>query len=256
MFEKSRADAPEGFFEAEAAGLRWLAAAREADPRAARVVAVRDAGPGWIRLDRLRSAPASAHAARELGAALARTHAAGASAFGAPPSGWSGPTFIGRQRQSCEPDASWGRFYAEQRVRPFAQRAHERGHLDARAAAVVAEACELLASGVVDDDEPPARLHGDLWSGNVAWTPGGAVLIDPAAHGGHRETDLAMLELFGLPHLGDLVEGYESAWPLRAGWRDRVPMHQLHPLAVHAASHGAAYAAPLLAAARAALSLG
>ncbi|MBN9605043.1 MAG: fructosamine kinase family protein [Actinomycetales bacterium] len=254
-FEKSRPDAPEGFFEAEAAGLRWLAAAREADPRAARVVDVREAGPGWIRLERLRSASPSARAARELGTALARTHAAGAAGFGAPPEGWSGPTFIGRQRQSCDPEPRWGRFYAEQRVRPFAERARERGHLDARAAAVVAEACARIADGTVDDDEPPARLHGDLWSGNVAWTPEGAVLIDPAAHGGHRETDLAMLELFGLPYLGELLEGYESERPLRAGWRDRVPVHQLHPLAVHAASHGAGYAAPLLAAARATLAL-
>ena len=56
---------------------------------------------------------------------------------------------------------------------------------------------ERCAAGDFDDDDPPARLHGDLWSGNVMWTPTGAVLIDLAAHGGHRETDLAMLALFG-----------------------------------------------------------
>ena len=44
--------------------------------------------------------------------------------------------------------------------------------------------------------DKPARIHGDLWSGNVMWTADSgqseAVLIDPAAHGGHREEDLAI----------------------------------------------------------------
>jgi fructosamine-3-kinase len=71
------------------------------------------------------------------------------------------------------------------------------------------------------------------------------VLIDPAAHGGHRETDLAMLDLFGCPFLGEVLDAYCGEWPLRPGWRERVPVHQLHPLAVHAAGHGAAYGAAL-----------
>ena len=67
------------------------------------------------------------------------------------------------------------------------------------------------------------------------------MLIDPAAHGGHRETDLAMLALFGCPYLEEILDGYLSAHPLRAGWRERIPLHQLHPLAVHAASYGRGY---------------
>jgi fructosamine-3-kinase len=82
------------------------------------------------------------------------------------------------------------------------------------------------------------------------------VLLDPAASGGHRETDLAMLDLFGCPFLDAVLEGYDEAQPLRPGWEQRVPMHQLHPLAVHAASHGRSYAAPLVAAAQAVLDLG
>ncbi|MGN6326506.1 fructosamine kinase family protein [Pseudolysinimonas sp.] len=252
VFRKQRADAPPGFFAAEAAGLRWLAEAESVGGAA--VVAVRGVGEGWIELDRLASARPTAEAARVFGAALARTHAAGAAAFGAAPG--DGPWFIGRQELPCDPSATWGAFYAAQRVLPFARRAHERRHLDARGLAVVEEACARIASGALDDDEPPARLHGDLWNGNVAWTPAGAVLIDPAAHGGHRETDLAMLALFGLPFLDVVLDGYDAAAPLRPGWRDRVPMHQLHPLAVHAASHGAAYAEPLAAAAESTLGLG
>ena len=86
---------------------------------------------------------------------------------------------------------------------------------------------------------------------------GGArvVLIDPAAQGGHRETDLAMLALFGCPHLDAVYDGYQSEQPLRAGWRDRVALHQLFPLLAHVALFGAGYAAQTRAAARGALRL-
>ncbi|MEZ0449985.1 fructosamine kinase family protein, partial [Cellulomonas sp. ICMP 17802] len=100
--------------------------------------------------------------------------------------------------------------------------------------------------GALDDDEPPARLHGDLWSGNVVWTSDGVTLIDPAAHGGHRETDLAMLALFGLPFLPEVLAGYRSVRPLRAGWERRVGLHQLYPVGVHALLFGGGYHAQLL----------
>lgn len=61
------------------------------------------------------------------------------------------------------------------------------------------------------------------------WTPDGVALIDPAAHGGHRETDLAMLALFGCPHLDEVIAGYESVRPLWGGWRGRIALHQLYP---------------------------
>ena len=111
------------------------------------------------------------------------------------------------------------------------------------------DACAAVAEGAFDDEDPPARIHGDLWSGNLLWGSTGAVLIDPAAHGGHRETDLAMLDLFGCPHLDEVRRGYASTGLLRSGWRERIPLHQLHPLAVHAAGHGRAYGTALVRAA-------
>ncbi len=91
-------------------------------------------------------------------------------------------------------------------------------------------------------DEPPARLHGDLWSGNVVFARDGPVhVIDPAAHGGHRETDLAMLALFGLPQLQRVVEAYQEVTPLADGWAERVALHQLFPLLVHTALFGSSY---------------
>jgi fructosamine-3-kinase len=91
-------------------------------------------------------------------------------------------------------------------------------------------------------EEPPSRVHGDLWNGNVLWSEDGAVLIDPAAHGGHRESDLAMLALFGLPFLEPLLAAYHEVHPLAAGWRERVGLHQLYPLLVHAVLFGRGYA--------------
>jgi fructosamine-3-kinase len=246
---KQRSDAPDRFFEAEAAGLRWLA---EPEPRGgARIVRVAGVAPGRIELERVREARPAREAARAFGAALAVTHAAGAAAFGAPPDGWDGPLYIGRRPLPAAHETGWGRFYARDRVLPYLDIAVQAGNVTREQEPVIREAVERVAAGEFDDDEPPARLHGDLWNGNVLWTAEGAVLIDPAAHGGHRETDLAMLALFGLPHLDEVLAAYDEARPLRPGWEARVPLHQLHPLAVHAAGHGPSYGFALADAARA-----
>ena len=101
---------------------------------------------------------------------------------------------------------------------------------------------ELLGRAASDR---PARVHGDLWSGNVMWTADGgeceAVLIDPAAHGGHREEDLAMLGLFGMTYLRDILEGYQQAHPLKAGWEDRLTLWRLYPIAGHVVFFGGGY---------------
>jgi fructosamine-3-kinase len=252
VFTKRRPDAPAGFFEAEAAGLRWLA---EAD--GARVVAVLAVEPGRIDLEALDASRPTREAAAAFGTALAATHDAGAAAFGVPPGSWTGATFIGAQRLATRPRGwpAWGAFFAEYRVLPYAELAAERGSIGGADLRLVREACDRLASGDLDDGEAPSRLHGDLWNGNVQWTSSGCVLIDPAASGGHRETDLAMLALFGCPFLDEVLAAYDRAHPLRPGWEERVGLHQLHPLAVHAASHGSAYAGPLVAAARSTLDL-
>jgi fructosamine-3-kinase len=247
-YTKRRVDAPARYFEAEAAGLAWLAEAH-----GARTVSVLDVAAGHIVLEHVDEVPPTAEAARHFGHALSVTHAAGAAAFGAPPERYDGPLYIGNRPLPTGSETSWGRFYAELRVLPFLEVAQSVGTISDAGARVVREACDRIADGAFDDDEPPARLHGDLWNGNVLWASDGVVLIDPAAHGGHRETDLAMLALFGCPHLDAILEGYADEAPLRAGWRDRVALHQLHPLAVHAAGHGPSYGESLHRAARAVL---
>ncbi|MFE7995410.1 fructosamine kinase family protein, partial [Streptomyces shenzhenensis] len=192
----------------------------------------------------------SPEAAVRFGRALARLHAAGAPAFGSPPPGGPEDAYIGLAPMRNVPGADWPAWYAEHRVLPYLRRAADDGTLDRDEAGVLDRVCERLPR-LAGPAEPPARLHGDLWRGNVLWgTDGHVRLIDPAAHGGHRETDLAMLQLFGCAHLERVLDGYRATTPLADGWRDRVGLHQLFPLLVHAVLFGRGYAEQALAVAR------
>lgn len=236
---KTHPGAPPGFFEAEARGLRWLA--EVADGVA--VPEILAAAEDCLLLRWIDPGRPTADAAAELGARLARTHLAGAS-LGAEEDG-----FIGRLPLPCRAPAgvSWAEFYAVRRVLPYLKLARDRGAVLPEDAARVEALLPRLPALV--PDEPPARLHGDLWNGNVLWGVGGTVhVLDPAAYGGHREVDLAMLALFGLPHLRELTDAYEDASaalgrPLDAEWRDRLGVHQIFPLLVHAALFGGGYGA-------------
>ena len=146
----------------------------------------------------------------------------------------------------------WPDWYATRRVLPYLRMAVDAGTLTSADAGLV-EAALKRAPGLAGPAEPPSRIHGDCWSGNVIWSGGSGWLIDPAAHGGHRETDLAMLALFGAPYLDRILGAYADEVPLAPGWRQRVPLHQLHPLLVHVCLFGAAYTEQALAAARAVL---
>ncbi|MGW4765373.1 fructosamine kinase family protein [Streptomyces pseudogriseolus] len=235
---------------AEAAGLRWLAEAG-APP----VPCVHGRERAWLVLDRVAEGRPGREAARRFGRELAGLHAAGAPAFGAPPPGGPVEAFIGLAPMRNVTGDDWPVWYAEHRVLPYLRRAVDAGTMDAGEAAVVERVCARLPD-LAGPAEPPARLHGDLWNGNVLWGADGRVrVIDPAAHGGHRETDLAMLALFGCPLLDAVLEGYQEGAPLAEGWRARVGVHQLFPLLVHAVLFGRGYAGQAVAAARSTLSL-
>jgi fructosamine-3-kinase len=177
------------------------------------------------------------------------THRSGAAHHGCPPEGWSGDGWIATLAlpHVVSPRfSSWAPMYAGLRLAPFLRPARDRAAVTADQAARLDRLVDRLATDPGDlagPDEPASRLHGDLWSGNVLWSPEGAVLVDPAAHGGHRETDLAMLALFGLSHLDEVLAAYDEEFPLADGWRERVALHQVHPLLVHAALFGGGYGA-------------
>jgi fructosamine-3-kinase len=247
-FEKSQPGAPPGFFAVEAAGLAWLGAA-DGVP----VGHVLEVTADRLLLERVVAVPPTASAAEQLGRGLAHVHRAGAPHHGAPPDGWTADGFIATLPlpHLVEAGPGWAEFYAGSRLEPYVRIAADRGSLAADGVRTIEQVMRRLVDGALSmPDAEPARLHGDLWSGNVLWSADGPVLIDPAAHGGHRETDLAMLDLFGLPHLGRVLAAYDETWPLDDGWRERVPLHQLHPLLVHAALFGGGYGSQAVAAAR------
>jgi fructosamine-3-kinase len=229
---------------AEAAGLRWLA-----DAAATGVPGVLAQGGDCLVTDWIEAGQPSRDAAARFGRELAGLHAAGADRFGAP---WPGE-IAGLPLPNDAGDAdSWADWYVTHRVLPYARIGRDTGTLGPADLALIESAC-ARAADVAGPHEPPARLHGDCWSGNVLWSGGRGWLIDPAAHAGHRETDLAMLALFGAPYLEAMLAAYQEVAPLADGWRGRVPLHQLHPLLVHVCLFGVAYRDGALAAARAVL---
>ncbi|KOX33423.1 fructosamine kinase [Saccharothrix sp. NRRL B-16348] len=225
---------------AEATALDWLT-----EPAGPPVPHLRKHAGQWLAMDHVPPGRPTPATAEDFGRRLAALHATGAPAFGAPPP--NGPTdaWIGLAPMRNVPSNNWPEWFAEHRIAHYTRLAVHAGAL------TTTEAQTIENVRVEAPDEPPARLHGDLWNGNVHWAVDGrAWLIDPAAHGGHRESDLAMLALFGCPHLDRVLAAYDEAAPLADGWRDRVPLHQLFPLLVHAVLFGRGYARQALSAAR------
>ena len=287
----------------EAQGLAWLAEAM--DDGGAHVVPV-TSGPGWLEEPRLTTTAVTPAGAEAFGRALAVTHAAGAPAFGAAPPGWDCRAQMGRSDIRLQPHAAeegeprrWGEFYAEDRILPYLQPSRDNGSISAGGAGVVERLCERLRDGDFDTDQPAlvragarergarvavARTHGDLWCGNVLWTPADeaaqwappraglgpqasssgealagssasratvvGVLIDPMAQGAHAETDLAALGVFGQRYLDRIYAAYHEVSPLAAGWRERVGLHSWHIIMIHAFLFGGGYGGEAVAVAR------
>lgn len=246
----------------EAAGLQWLAEA-EADG-GIRCAKVFEASRTCLVEERIFEGPSSPAAARRIGTALAHTHAAGAPWFGCPPPGCPHATGIGRAATPYvareQAASSWGAFFAEHRIMYYVRILYDCGVFGDHELGMFRRIATKLVTGAFDAPEPAlveracaqnptitcARLHGDLWAGNVLYLADtaaatGGALIDPMAYGGHAETDLAMLQLFGYPYLEEVLAGYNDASPLADGWRERVGLHQLAPLLLHCVLFGGGY---------------
>jgi len=242
-FVKTRSDPRPGEYAAEAASLGWLA-----EPGAVRLPEVIGVGERFLAIEWIDTGGLDEAGAEALGRGLAALHGAGAPAFGAfhdgPPELHVGPLGF-----DATPSDDWPAFYAERLIRPLIAQALDRGALSARGAGVVGRACDRMGD-LAGPPEPPSRLHGDLWGGNVlGGSDGGAWLVDPIAYGGHREVDLAMLRLFGAPS-PRVFAAYQEAAPLTDGHEERVSLYQLLPLMIHAVLFGGGYGASAEEAAR------
>ena len=237
VFAKTHPDPPPGFFTTEAAGLSWLQAV-DALP-IPEVLAVSDGDedePAYLVLSWIDRGPAVESTEPDLGRSLARLHAATPTSFGRADQRTTGS--LGVPNEPCD---TWAEFYATQRLAPLARLARDELALSPAALAGLDRLDRDRLIEIGGPVELPARLHGDLWAGNrVVGAAGDSWLIDPAAHGGHREFDLAMMRLFG--GFGSACfAAYDEVAPLATGWHDRVELHQLAPLVVHAIRFGGGY---------------
>jgi fructosamine-3-kinase len=236
LFVKTHPQAPEGMYRDEAQGLQWLAQTKSlTTPAIIAFTDTQDTAHQFLVLEYLKSSSRQKSFDEDLGRGLAHMHRFGASCFGL-----DTPNYLATLVQNNSPCDTWAQFYAQRRLDAQLKIAMRKGAPLAWAA--MFEKLYTRLDELVGDPEAPARLHGDLWGGNLhVGAQGEPCLIDPAVYGGHREIDLAMMRLFG--GFSDKVfHSYHEAYPLQAEHHDRVGLYQLYPLMVHFNLFGGHYA--------------
>lgn len=236
IFVKTHSNPPANFFSTEAAGLKWL---HNTDTvNIPEVLAFSDTPP-YLALQWIEPAnrAVSNESDRDLGVALAGLHRSPWDQFGRPDQCTTGSLALPNK-----PHDNWSDFYAMCRLLPLAEIARQKSALSESDCIAIECIAENLSNADIADDIPNL-LHGDLWAGNrVEDNNGVSWLIDPAAHGGHREFDLSMMQLFG-GYSAECFAAYQEAFPLTPGFANRIPIHQLAPLIVHAIKFGSGYKA-------------
>ncbi|MEO9533691.1 MAG: fructosamine kinase family protein [Crocinitomicaceae bacterium] len=164
---------------------------------------------------------------------LSKTHQKTSKRFG-----FNENNFMGSLVQVNDTKSTWAEFLIDCRLNPMIEMAVNAGEVNY----VEAKIIEKFYNRIVEiyPEEQPALLHGDLWGGNYLSSTEGPVLIDPAVYYGHREMDLAMMQLFG-GFDAEVFEVYNELFPLENEWRDRVEYNQLYPLLVHLNLFGRSY---------------
>lgn len=235
VFTKTRADAPPLLFDREALGLRRLEAAGARVPRVLSVderhLTIAWVEPGPAGTGSGRNPATEAAFGREL-AAVHRTTGERFGSLDDEPRGW-----LGNCPVDLTPTPDWAESWLVRRVVPLARQAAAARALPDAAV----EDAGRIGPAALGPAEPPTLVHGDLWAGNrLVDAAGQNWLIDPCAHYGHREVDLAMMDLFG--GFGpEALDAYQEEFPLAPGWEQRIPVYQAVPLLVHAILFGGGY---------------
>lgn len=228
-------------FEAEAAGLEALRAARSAllIPESLAAENGRDGAPGFLLMGWIEAGEPDGAFWTAFGEGLAalHRHTSGDGRYG-----FEADNFIGRTPQHNDWNDAWPTFFCVHRLEPQIERARAAGRWHSDWTPLADRLLDRL--GALLPASPSASiLHGDLWSGNfLAASAGRAALIDPAAYYGHRETDLALTELFG-GFDARFYDAYRAAWPLEPRYAERREVYNLYHLLNHLNLFGAGYAA-------------
>ncbi len=231
VFIKTHQSPPDNFFSTEANGLSWLRETKTVN--IPEVLSVSDQPP-YLAMQWIDVGAGRVTDDEDLGRALARLHQQPFACFGRPDHRTTGSLAVPN-----EPHQDWATFYASQRLIPLARIAEARRALPEKGIRKLMQIAEKLDQWQLN--EPASLLHGDLWAGNrVVDKAGDSWLIDPAAHGGCREFDLAMMMLFG-GYDQTCFAAYHETYPLEPDWQSRVSLHQLAPLTVHAIKFGVSY---------------
>ncbi len=239
--KQARPGQPAAMLTAEAEGLQALRASQTV-----RVPQVLAATSHLLVLDYLPTGRPRSGSAFALGQALARLHRLPQATFGFPQD-----NFLGSSPQSNQASGAaqrdWPTFFRDHRLRFQLNLARQKGRTSSELEERMEQLMAQLPDWLAGSEEPPALLHGDLWSGNHLFDEqGNGWLIDPAVYHGHREADLAMTTLFGgFP--AEFYQGYDAEFPRRKGWEQREPLYQLYHLLNHLNLFGGGYLSSVLA---------
>lgn len=235
-FLKWNREAPPEMFQKERQGLQLLAGAGT-ELRIPEVIALGTApdGTDYLVLTYIEEGSGADDSARQFGRQLARQHRVTADRHGL-----DHDNYIGRLPQSNTRHEAWTDFFQEERLEPQLRMARDSGTLGSDTAGHFERLYTQLPA--LMPAEPPALLHGDLWSGNYLYdTEGRPALVDPAVYYGSREAELAFTHLFG-GFAADFYAAYREAYALPPGFEERKDIYNLYPLLVHANLFGASYA--------------
>jgi len=221
-------------FECEADGLLFLARNSEFDVPTPISTGVTD-NTQWILMENIKPSSKKENFWEDFGRDLAEMHRNTQENFG-----YSRDNYLGSLRQRNNQKSTWAEFFVSERLEPQLKMAKDKGE----ASDEMVRLFEKLFSRAERyfPVEKPSAIHGDMWTGNfMTDSHGKATIFDPAAYYGHREMDLGMSKLFG-GYDQKFYEAYHEAFPLEAGWEERLDIANLYPLLAHLNLFGSSYA--------------